>query len=172
MVWVRGGQKICFRRESDKEVTWNDICNYNSYSANRIIFPELILQQYLVVSSFLTLKHGFVYRWSYFGLVACHLKIFQADLQSVIDTLLLFLWQVLAQSKTLLTFAARKRGSGLFSEGWKKRKIKNKKYFLRMRKRFIPLQSQNERGSSTREKIRSDSWFTKLKNWSFNSDKL
>jgi len=57
------------------------------------------------------------YRSSYFGLIASHLEIFQADLQSVIDTLLLFLWQVLAQSKTLLTFAARKRGSGLFSEG-------------------------------------------------------
>jgi hypothetical protein len=51
-------------------------------------------------------------------------KIFQADLQSVNYTLSLFLWQVFAQVKNLLTFAARKRGSGLFSEVEKRQKLK------------------------------------------------
>jgi hypothetical protein len=40
------------------------------------------------------------------------LKFFPADLQSVISTPMLFLEWAFAETKTLLTFAARKRGSG------------------------------------------------------------
>jgi hypothetical protein len=41
-------------------------------------------------------------------MIVAILKKFQPDLQSVTHTPMLFLWQALAQSKSLLTFAARK----------------------------------------------------------------
>jgi len=54
------------------------------------------------------------------------IEIFHPHLQSVRYTRVCFLRLAFARVKNLLTFAARKRGSGLFSEGFKS-KIKNKK---------------------------------------------
>ena len=66
------------------------------------------------------------------------MKFFPADLQSVISTPMLFLKQAFAESKSLHTFAARKRSSGCskreVENGFEKEKREEDNPALRLQK--------------------------------------